>query len=94
MIACRLYSSRISILTRVAILTDKSCPTERRVARETDRLLTTLDGASVAVTGELVFLGYDVPWTLPFLGRSEVVVEVEPNEARDRIEQGGTTRET
>jgi hypothetical protein len=50
-------------------------PTDGRVARETDRLLTTLDAAGVA--GEPFFMGYDAPWTLPFLRRNEVAVVIE-----------------
>jgi hypothetical protein len=52
-------------------------PTERRVARESDRLVGTLEDAGVATSGEPFFLGYDAPWTLPFLRRNEVAVEVE-----------------
>jgi hypothetical protein len=52
-------------------------PTDRRVARKTERLLATLDRAEVAVAGDPFFMGYDAPWTLPFLRRNEVAVEVE-----------------
>jgi len=55
-------------------------PTERRIERERKRLLGTLDGADVPVRGEPFFLGYDAPWTLPFLRRNEVAVEVEATE--------------
>jgi len=51
-------------------------PTDRRVARERDRLLETLDEASVTLAGEPFYMGYDAPWTLPFLRRNEVAVEV------------------
>lgn len=52
-------------------------PTDGRVTRETEHLLTTLDAAGVAVAGRPFFMGYDAPWTLPFLRRNEVAVEVE-----------------
>jgi len=52
-------------------------PTDGRVTRETDRLLATLDAAGVAVTGDPFFMGYDAPWTLPFLRRNEVAVEID-----------------
>ncbi|MFC6836002.1 SOUL family heme-binding protein [Halomarina ordinaria] len=52
-------------------------PTDRRVARETDRLLATLAGADRDPVAEPFFMGYDAPWTLPFLRRNEVTVEVE-----------------
>jgi hypothetical protein len=52
-------------------------PTGGRVDRETERLLATLETASVDVAGEPFFLGYDAPWTLPVLRRNEVAVEVE-----------------
>lgn len=51
-------------------------PSERRVARQSERLLDTLAGADVAVIGTPFFLAYDAPWTLPFLRRNEVAVEV------------------
>lgn len=51
-------------------------PTERRLARERDRLLSTLERAGVPIDGEPFFMGYDAPWTLPFLRRNEVAVEV------------------
>ncbi|WP_276254749.1 SOUL family heme-binding protein [Halomontanus rarus] len=52
-------------------------PTDSRVARESERLLETLERAAVPVGREPFFLGYDAPWTLPFLRRNEVAVEVE-----------------
>lgn len=52
-------------------------PTDRRVDRETERLLEALGEADVPTAGEPFFLGYDAPWTLPFVRRNEVAVEVE-----------------
>jgi hypothetical protein len=59
-------------------------PTDDRVARETGRLLETLERADVPTTGDPFFMGYDAPWTLPFLRRNEVAVEVESIPGRAR----------
>ena len=52
-------------------------PTEERIEREKTALLDRLDESNVPVAGEPFFMGYDAPWTLPFLRRNEVAVEVE-----------------
>jgi hypothetical protein len=52
-------------------------PTDRRIDRETERLLEALGRADVPTAGEPFFLGYDAPWTLPFVRRNEVAVKVE-----------------
>jgi len=52
-------------------------PTDDRVSRETDQLLGTLDRAGVTTSGNPFFMGYDAPWTVPFLRRNEVAVEVD-----------------
>lgn len=52
-------------------------PTEARIDSETEALLDKLDAANVPLAGEPFFMGYDAPWTLPFLRRNEVAVEVE-----------------
>jgi len=52
-------------------------PTEARVERETDALVEHLDEANVSLAGEPFYMGYDAPWTLPFLRRNEIAVEVE-----------------
>jgi hypothetical protein len=59
-------------------------PTDRRVARETGQLLETLERADVPTSGEPFYMGYDAPWTLPFLRRNEVAVEVESVPGRAR----------
>lgn len=51
-------------------------PTDRRVARESSRLVETLEEASVPMAGAPFLMGYDAPGTLPFLRRNEVAVEV------------------
>ncbi len=55
--------------------------TDRRVDREIRRLEDTLATASVPLAGEPFYMGYDAPWTLPFLRRNEVAVEVESTDA-------------
>ena len=52
-------------------------PTDERVRRETDDLLSTLERAGVDTADDPVFMGYDAPWTVPFLRRNEVAVEVD-----------------
>lgn len=52
-------------------------PTEARIERETEALVESLDEATVSLAGEPFYMGYDAPWTLPFLRRNEVAVEVE-----------------
>lgn len=52
-------------------------PTEKRIDRETEALIEALEGANVPLVGEPFYMGYDAPWTLPFLRRNEVAVEVE-----------------
>jgi len=54
-------------------------PTDRRVAAQRRRLLETLDRARIPITGDPFSMGYDAPWTLPFLRRNEVAVAVEAN---------------
>ncbi len=52
-------------------------PTDERIERETDRLRESLAAADVPTDGEPFYMGYDAPWTLPFLRRNEVAVSVE-----------------
>jgi len=52
-------------------------PTRDRIESESERLLATLERADIESTGEPLFMGYDAPWTLPFLRRNEVAVEVD-----------------
>lgn len=55
-------------------------PTDGRIERETDRLRESLAAADVPTDGEPFYMGYDAPWTLPFLRRNEVAVAVESAE--------------
>ena len=52
-------------------------PTDERIERETQRLRESLAAADVPTVGEPFYMGYDAPWTLPFLRRNEVAVAVE-----------------
>jgi hypothetical protein len=52
-------------------------PTDDRIERETEALLAALERARIPTAGEPFFMGYDAPWTLPFLRRNEVAVEVD-----------------
>lgn len=70
-------------------------PTDERVAREREALLSTLETAGVETTGTPVYMGYDAPWTLPFRRRNEVAVEVatpDPDEGGDRLLAGRQPR--
>ncbi|SDQ19665.1 SOUL family heme-binding protein [Natronobacterium texcoconense] len=51
--------------------------TDDRVARESERLLETLERAGLTPAREPFYMGYDAPWTLPFLRRNEVATRVE-----------------
>lgn len=51
-------------------------PTAARIERETQRLRESLAAADVPLAGDPFYMGYDAPWTLPFLRRNEVAVEV------------------
>ncbi|MFC7097286.1 SOUL family heme-binding protein [Halobaculum marinum] len=55
--------------------------TDRRVTNEVEKLEDALEDASVPLAGEPFYMGYDAPWTLPFLRRNEVAVEVESADA-------------
>lgn len=66
----------------LAVLRFSGRPSDRRVTTKTERLLSTLADTDVPTIGEPVFMGYDAPWTLPFLRRNEVAVEVEDGTGR------------
>ncbi|MWG36332.1 SOUL family heme-binding protein [Halomarina oriensis] len=60
----------------LAVLRFSWWATDGRVARRMDELLDTLDDADVSVTGDPFFMGYDAPWSVPFVRRNEVAVEL------------------
>jgi hypothetical protein len=49
---------------------------EWRVARRTQKLLSTLEGEGIEPVGDPTLLRYNDPWTPPFMRRNEVAVEV------------------
>ncbi|AFZ72526.1 SOUL family heme-binding protein [Natronobacterium gregoryi] len=50
--------------------------TDDRVTRESERLLASLERAGLTAAREPFYMGYDAPWTLPFLRRNEVATRV------------------
>ena len=60
----------------VAAISFSGWATGPKVAKMRKRLLTTLEQHGVEVTGEPVLNQYNPPWTMPFLRRNEVAVEV------------------
>jgi len=63
---------------RLAVVRFSGRTTAERVERHTTTLLEALGGSSWRPTGTPVLLGYDPPFTLPFLRRNEVAVRVAP----------------
>lgn len=61
---------------RVAVLTFSGRYGKELPNRERMRLLTHVRNARLLPIGDVTFAGYDAPWTLPFLRRNEVLVEV------------------
>ena len=61
---------------RVAVLTFRGRYGQELPNRERMRLLTRVRNARLLPIGDVSFAGYDAPWTLPFLRRNEVLVEV------------------
>ena len=59
-----------------AVLRFTGLPTAHAIARHTQKLLATLKSSQYHPTGTPTAWFYDPPWTLPFLRRNEVAVEV------------------
>ncbi len=59
-----------------AVLRFSGLPTPQSVAGEQARLLRTIGGSAWQATGAPLAWFYDPPWTIPFLRRNEVAVEV------------------
>jgi len=66
----------------LAVLQFSWWATDGRVSRRMDDLRRTLAAADVAVDGDPFFMGYDAPWSLPFLRRNEVAVELAADAGR------------
>jgi hypothetical protein len=61
---------------RVAVLTFRGRHGNELPNRQRMQLLTRVRNARLLPIGDVTFAGYDAPWTLPFLRRNEVMVEV------------------
>ena len=61
---------------RVAVLTFSGRYGRELPNRQRMQLLTRVRNARLLPIGDVTFAGYDAPWTLPFLRRNEVLVEV------------------
>ncbi len=61
----------------VAVVTFTGFWSQERFGEETANLKAWLSQQPYEVRGAFTFAGYDPPWTLPFLRRNEVLVEVE-----------------
>lgn len=55
--------------------------TDGRVDHRMDALLEALEETGEEVAGEPFFMGYDAPWSLPFVRRNEVAVELATGDA-------------
>ena len=61
---------------RIAVLTFNGRYGKELPNRQRMQLLTRVRNARLLPIGDVTFAGYDAPWTLPFLRRNEVMVEV------------------
>lgn len=61
---------------KVAVLTYSWYATEERVGKETDRLRSMLARDGIAPSSTFRSAQYDPPWTLPFLRRNEIMVDL------------------
>ena len=64
----------------LAVVSFSWWPTAGRVERAERRLLATLADHGIEAVAEPFLLGYDAPWTPPFLRTNEVAVEVRSGE--------------
>ncbi len=61
---------------RIAVLTFSGRHTKDLPNRQRMQLLARVRNGRLLPIGDVTFAGYDAPWTLPFLRRNEVLVEV------------------
>lgn len=64
---------------RVAVLRFKGTPTAQRVQNKKDQLKAILDRLEVRTQGEVIFAGYNPPFSFPPLIKNEVMVVLEEN---------------
>jgi len=60
----------------LAVLKYSGLMSQDRISQKIDILLQILKDKRIKVKGKPFFMGYNAPWTLPFLRRNEVAVEV------------------
>ena len=60
----------------LAVIRFSGWATGSRVAKHSEQLLAILAERGIQTTGELSLNQYNPPWTLPFLRRNEVMIEV------------------
>jgi hypothetical protein len=63
----------------VAVVTFSGWATAGRIARFEGQLRATLEQNAIEVAGDASLNQYNPPWTLPFLRRNEIVIEVKPS---------------
>ena len=61
---------------RLAVIRFSGRPLADRLREQTADLMAFIETRSLPVSGEPVYAFYDPPWTLPFLRRNEVMVEM------------------
>jgi hypothetical protein len=63
--------------SRVAALRFSGSSSEAGIREKTDRMLAWLTANNFELASQPRWAGYDPPWTIPFLRRNEILVEVE-----------------
>ena len=61
---------------RFAVIRFSGAPDETTLAKRTDELKTYLNAKNIKKMGAPIYAFYNPPWTLPFLRRNEVMLEV------------------
>ena len=63
----------------VAVVSFSGWATSARVTRFESELLENLESNGIEIAGETTLNQYNPPWTLPFLRRNEIMIEVAPS---------------
>ena len=74
----------------VAVVSFSGWATASKVERKTEKLLRTLDGYAIEVVGAPSLNQYNPPWTLPFMRRNEIMVEISGSALSDRVAEQGS----